>query len=116
MACNIACVATDYKTGARELLANNFKGKIDSVYYGEYGIIVKADTGELLLADTKLDESEEYLSREIINLIKDDTLRYRYATAAREKAMQYDIQSITDMWIRLISDLCRGNDFEDSRL
>ena len=108
MACNVACVAADYRTGARELLSDDYDGAIDDIYYGEYGIITRATNEELYDADKELDASEISHAKAIIQLLHDKGLREKLAQRARVKAKKYDIQEITCEWEYIIGGIC-GN-------
>lgn len=97
LACNTACVCTDYQSGGREIMDAGNK-KIRKMVKARYGMIVPRAGSEIAGAGKPLDEAENCLADAIILLLKDKELRNYYADKARERAEIYDIHSIIEQW------------------
>ncbi len=104
--CDVACVATDYESGAREQLDPDYVGIIDGMHEGEYGILTKPCDVRLLKSKEELDNSEICLSNTLIQLIDDDDLRTLYAKKAKERGVIFDVNAIAEKWINDVKSMC----------
>lgn len=102
LACNIACIATDYVSGAREQLAPDYVGTIHGYLKADYGIVVEQCSKEMYDASVPLDSSEIGMADAIIELLHSDELRFYYAKKAKERSRIYDVERICQQWIELI--------------
>ena len=105
MACGAPVVATDHKTGAREILApeTDYRIKIsDGVEMAAFGILVPVcgsgpeEFGEALLRE------EGCMAEAIRMLLTDDKLMQRYREASFMRADQLAIARICEQWIKVI--------------
>ena len=102
LACNVACIATDYVSGGREQLDPSFKGQINEVHMGEYGVLVSRCSADTPMASKELDKNEEELAQAIIALLEDGKLRNVYSEKARRRCFDFDINAIAEEWIKNI--------------
>ena len=105
MACNVACIAADYESGARELLTSGYDGQIEDIYNGDSGIITRTLNCCLYDTNIALDKAEECLAKAIVDLLQDKELRRELAIKARKKAESYDLKVIVDNWERIINEV-----------
>lgn len=102
MACNIACVAADYVSGARDLLACDAARMIEGYTEAEYGIVVEECSEEKYDVSVPLDRSEMGMAEAILALLGSEELRLDYAQKAKQRSLIYDVEQIANQWINLI--------------
>lgn len=110
LACDVACIATDYEYGAREQLDPEFKGKVSGYRKGRYGILTEACSEKMPDASAPLDSCENSLAEAILELLSDDDLRTEYAKKARERSFVFDIDGVAKAWIRDIREAVGENE------
>lgn len=101
----VPCVATDFKTGARELLAPEllFDGsEIDAATECKYGILVPNCSGIRYGADDPLEKSEKELADAIIRIISDNGISEKYKHMSVERSKDLDIKCAVKKWIEVI--------------
>lgn len=103
LACNVACVAADYVSGAREQLAPDLKGEINNYVKAEFGIVTEGFSGEMNPATTALDSAENSMADALIELLQSKDLREYYAEKAKERSVIYDVKNICEQWVELIN-------------
>lgn len=99
------CIATDFKTGAREILAPELlKNHIElsSVNRCSYGVVTPICSGNKYSADKPLEESEFLLADAIIELLKDDDLRENYRNRSIERGRYFGIDEAIKKWRAII--------------
>lgn len=99
LACDVACMATDYPSGGREQLSPEYTGEIFGSFDGEYGILIEACSEELSEAQVPLDTCEIAMADSVIELLTDSGKREDYAARARERSYAFDIEKIARDWI-----------------
>lgn len=104
LACGVACVSTDYDTGAREQLAPDVHEKVSDKLMAEYGIITPNCSENMPSADVELEKEEIILADAIIELLTDSDLRLNYAKRAKIRSEEYDIKNIVKL---LVNDIER---------
>lgn len=100
----IPCVTTDFKAGAREILApelNLDDGYISNSYNAEYGIIVPECDGIEYGAEDLLTREEIILADAIIKMLSDDFLREKYAHKSKEAASRFRIDKMVQGFLEL---------------
>ncbi|MCR5093780.1 MAG: glycosyltransferase [Lachnospiraceae bacterium] len=99
------CIATDFRTGAREILAPEllFNGKeIDQVTECTYGILTPVCSGTMYKGNEPLEPQEKELAGAMARLLGDEQLRDRYREKSMERSSTLDIQSVVKKWIEVI--------------
>ncbi len=99
------CVAADFRTGVRELLAPEllFKNeRIDSLRECEYGMLFPLCSDTMYTGVEPLDSSEEMLAEAIVIMMKPDKAM-KYQEKYSEKRPLLDIRFTVNKWIELIS-------------
>lgn len=100
----IPCIATDFPTGARELLAPDIIANsvvVDEVKYEEYGIITPICSGERYKGEP-LEKAEELLEEAICKLCVDEELRRHYSEKSYERSGDLEIANVIKQWIEVM--------------
>jgi len=110
MACGLPALASDCVSGPREILAPGTG--IDSTAQGaehvSSGILLPVCDGTQKKASEPLTKEEAIWADAIVSIFSEDTLRDRYASAARERARDFAIGRVMGEWERVIEE-CSGN-------
>ena len=105
MACGMPVIATDFRHGAREILAPdtdyNFQ-RFDGIECAEYGIITPVCSGKKYENNQPLEKEESLLAEAMIKLIEDKELREKYAGKSRERANDFAIEKTVGQWLELL--------------
>lgn len=103
--CGLPCIATDFQTSAREILAPDTSIEvinIDSIEYAKYGVLVPVCSGKRYQGIECLEMQEELLARAMVEMYRDTKLQERYKIAAKERGKQLDINEKVKEWINLL--------------
>lgn len=104
MACGLPIIASDFRYGAREVLApdTDYKRQCkDSLEYAEYGIITPVCSGNKSTGGSSLEREEMLLSDAMIKLIEDTNLREHYARKSIERAKDFAIEKTVQEWLAI---------------
>lgn len=105
MICGLPVIATDFRHGAREILAPNTDYKyqiMDDIEMAEYGIITPVCSGNKKLGKEPLEKEEELLAKAMCMLVEDKKLRMHYAEQSRTRAEDFSINKAVQQWIDII--------------
>ena len=104
LACGIPCISTDCYSGPREILApgTKVKEKLDSIEYGEYGILTSVGESCHFNAEDPITEDEKQMAEAIINLLQDRELHKRYVEASKRRALDFAPEKIVWQWRDII--------------
>lgn len=105
MYCGLPVIATDFKTGAREILApeTSLISKVESeVEYAAYGILTPVCDGLQYRATVELSKGEILLAEAMKELLRSEELREKYAMKAKERSKIYDIDTFCRKWMSVI--------------
>lgn len=102
-----AIISTDCNAGPREILAPDTDLNIVTIKRSKekYGILVPVMGKEHFNAYEPLDNKELELSKAIIELHNDESLRKSYERAAEKRIKDFDKKNIMLMWERCIDDV-----------
>lgn len=106
MVCGLACIATDFKYGAREILAPslNIMDYTDEILHESYGIITpNCELMEESLNCT-ITDNERKLAHAISEMLLNTELRIEYAKKASERGEYFHIDRIVGEWVALINE------------
>lgn len=102
----IPCVATDFRTGAREILAPDMDVdgcEIESIVEAKYGILTPLCSGKRSTSlKEPLEYSERCFAKAITELLMNEGKRRRYAERSRCRSESLTIESVILKWIELI--------------
>lgn len=102
----LPCIATDFRTGAREILAPDMNGvgkQIESVIEAEYGILTPICSGtQYSDLNRPLESSERYLAEAMIKLLKDEEKRKEYSQRSKKRRETLSIDMAIDKWIKVV--------------
>ena len=104
MACGLPIIATDFRYGAREVLAPDTDYKMqcqNELEYAEYGIITPVCSGNKPESNSPLESAETLLSEAMIKLLEDAALRENYAKKSIERAMDFAIEKTVEEWLKI---------------
>lgn len=98
-------ISTDCIAGPREILApgTDLNKKIDSIEYGEYGILTPTFDDLHFDADSDLTKAETVFADAIIKLHFNSTLKQKYSEKAKQRIKYFDKNRITEQWCKCIS-------------
>lgn len=99
------CIASDFKTGAREILAPEllFNGQeIKEASYCKYGILTPVCSGRKYSGTEPLEEQEKVLAKAIIDVLSDVQMMDNYREKSKERRKTLDIKDAVSKWIDVI--------------
>ena len=102
----LPCIATDFRTGAREILAPDMveSGRnVEAVEEVEYGILTPVCSGKQYTdCAAPLEQSEKYLAEAIVMLLMDKEKRDEYRKKSRLRSETLGIDKVVNEWLELI--------------
>ena len=105
MICGLPVIATDFKSGAREILApdTDFKYQVkDSIEQAEYGIITPICSGNQKLVNEELEKEENLLADAMLKMVENNEYRRYYGEQARKRAQDFAIEKQVEQWLRIL--------------
>ena len=104
--CGLPCIATDFQSSAREILApdTSFDYQINKgIEYAAYGVLTPVCSGILYKGNEPLEYAEECMADAMIAFYKDQELLRRYQDKAVLSGRQMDINEKVREWMELVS-------------
>lgn len=104
MACGVPVIASDCKSGPREVLAPDTDPEYETkkIEYAKYGILTPVPDGVWRPAQDPLTREEELLAEAIVKLLEDKTMRMKYSEASKDRATDYSTNRIIPRWIEFV--------------
>lgn len=105
MICGLPIITTDFRYGAREILApdTNYKcQQKDGIEMAEYGIIVPVCSGEKKMNKEELENEERLLSEAMLRVVEDNDLRKYYSGQSLKRAQDFAMDNKVLQWIKLL--------------
>lgn len=105
--CGVPCVATDFQSGAREILdpeGNVYGQRISDIKEVEYGILTPLCSGKRYKGKEPLEEEEKKLAEAILFLLINEDKNMYYREQSRKRRKDLDINSVVQEWIRVIEE------------
>lgn len=100
------CIATDFRTGAREILAPELPVQGDSIteiYEAEYGVLTKLCCGiKYESIDIEREKGEIDLGKAIVGMINNNKIRENYINMSRIRSSNLRIEQVVQRWINII--------------
>lgn len=106
MICGLPVIATDFCSGAREILAPDTDygyQVLDKIETGEYGIIVPVCSGKKNLKNEPLENEERLLAEAMLKMVEDNDLRLHYKKQSEKRAQDFSIDRKIVQWLELIN-------------
>jgi glycosyltransferase involved in cell wall biosynthesis len=103
--CGLPCIATDFRSSAREILAPDtpYENQVtDRIEYAEYGIITPVCSGTRYRGNEPLEKAEGLLAQAMISLYKDPELLKKYQDKSGIRANQLNITEKVQEWVELV--------------
>jgi glycosyltransferase involved in cell wall biosynthesis len=99
LSCNLPVIATDCKTGPREILSPDIEINEDIKYpfKAKYGFLVKP-----FYLNNNNKEAKKILIDAMRELIKNKTIREKYSSISQERARYFDENKIVKEWEKII--------------
>lgn len=101
----VPCIATDFKTGAREILAPELMDDdktITDAYYGNYGVISPLCSDKLLMGAEELELQEKILVDAIVDMLSDNDKSNHYKEQCAKRRKSLDIKEAVKKWVEII--------------
>ncbi len=105
--CGLPCIATDFQSSAREILApdTDYAYRLeDGIECAKYGILTPVCTGTRYKGLEPLEKQEEDLAKAMITLNQDNKLLKRYKEQTLERGKQLDINAKVEEWLALVGE------------
>ncbi len=104
MALDVPCIATDFKSGSKEILApesdsNSSIG--DRCYYSQYGIITPICDGVEYQSIDQLTKEEKLLSDAVVKMLIDNDMRSEYISKSMEVVEKFSINEMIRQYLDL---------------
>lgn len=103
--CGLPCIATDFQSSAREILAPDtpYAQHIrEGVEYAEYGVLTPVCSGTRYKGAEPLEAAEQYLRDAMLSLYQDSDLLKKYQEQAQIRGQQMDIGQKVQEWLELV--------------
>ena len=107
MCVGLPCIATDFHTGAREILAPellNDDKPVEDIVKATYGILTPLCSGTKYEGNEPLEPAEEKLAEAMIEMLENDELREHYKKQSIVRSESYSIDDAVKKWINLITE------------
>lgn len=105
MLCGRPVLATDYDSGAREILApkTDYKVKVtNTIDYCEYGVLVPVCDGNMYSFKDELTKEELLMAEAILDLLRDKKKNKLYKEKSIERSKDFSIDNISNQWLKEI--------------
>lgn len=105
MCCGVPCVATDFKTGLREIMdpLGKICGNVSKITFADYGIITPLCDGKFRRADLELTTEEKELAKAICLILGDKELQKKYGQMGKQRSEQLSIEHNVEQYVKLVS-------------
>lgn len=103
--CGVPCVATDFHSGAREILAPHLDvmgERTADILEEQYGILVPLCSGKMYRNKEVLELEERKMAEAIIMLLSDSEKQQYYREKSAERSKSLGIDTIVEEWVDLI--------------
>lgn len=104
--CGLPCIATDFQSSAREILAPDTQvtyQNMDKVEYAKYGVLTPVCSGKKYGSKDGLEKQELLLAEAMLRFAQDRALYDTYKKAASERGEQLDIDKKVEEWLSLVN-------------
>ena len=105
--CGLPCIATDFQSSAREILApeTDYAYQMTTgIEYALYGVLTPICSGTRYAGSEPLELAEVCLAKAMVRMYQDSSLLKHYKEQSLERGKQLDINIKVDEWLRLISE------------
>lgn len=105
MSCGLPIIASDFRAGAREVLAPDTDYKFEQkegIEKGQNGILVPVCSGTKYQGREPLEKQEKILSEAMCMLIEDTKLREHYCQRSLIRAKDFSKDAIINEWVRIL--------------
>ena len=103
--CGAPCIATDFHSGAREILAPEMDvmgAQVTEITETSYGILTPLCSGTMYKGTEPLEVAEQQLAEAILLLLQDKEKNQHYRDQSLKRRDMLGIQAVVQDWIRVI--------------
>lgn len=103
----LPCIATDFHTGAREILAPALPAEciVEDVTEASYGILTPVCSGKYYKDMSEpLEFAEKCLAQAVIRMLMDEEKMSEYREKSRRRRQSLGIDAVVDKWVELIEE------------
>lgn len=107
LCCGLPCIATDFRSGAREILAPELpiEGYLDSeIKECSYGVLSPVCDGKKYDGTAPLTQEETLLAQAMIQLLQNTDMQQLYREKAVNAVEKFGIECMTKKWLEIINE------------
>lgn len=104
LVCGLPCIATDFQSSAREILAPDTDLEYqlqEGIEKAEYGILTPVCSGYRYKGNESLEKNERYLSEAMIEMYENSELLSKYRECAQARGKELRIEAKVQEWMAL---------------
>lgn len=105
--CGAPCIATDFHSGAREILAPEMDvmgAQVTEITETSYGILTPLCSGTMYKGTEPLEVAEQQLAEAILLLLQDKEKNQHYRDQSLKRRDMLGIQAVVQDWIRVMEE------------
>lgn len=109
LACNLPAIASDCKSGPREILAPSTSPdyRTKEPEFAEFGVLMPVFERRIKRPSEPLDSTEKVWAEVLYRMLTDESVIEKYSRKAAERAKDFDIETIAQKWAGIVQALSK---------